>query len=197
MKKFLLDYGLKVRIPIIVFVIISTFAVTYYVSYAERNGIGYQPEQPIKYSHKVHAGDLKIDCQYCHVGVEKSRIASVPALNICMGCHAIARKDIPEIIKLTEYYDQGKPLPWKRIHKVPDFAYFNHSVHVNKGVECQSCHGDIQSMDTLLVDPYRSTGQVNSFTMGACLTCHRNAHDNLPYIKDVKNGPDNCSTCHR
>lgn len=197
MKKFLLDYGLKVRLPIILFVVISTFAVTYYVSYAERNGIGYQPEQPIKYSHKIHAGDMKIDCKYCHVGVDKSRIASVPALNICMGCHAIARKDIPEIIKLKEYYDQGKPLPWKRIHKVPDFAYFNHSVHVNRGVECQSCHGDIQSMDTLLVDPYKSTGQVNSFTMGACLNCHRNAHDKLPYLKEVNNGPENCAVCHR
>lgn len=197
MKKYLLDYGLKVRLPIILFVVISTFAVTYYVSYAERNGIGYQPEQPIKYSHKVHAGDMKIDCKYCHVGVEKSRIASVPSLNICMGCHTLARTDSPEIIKLKEYYDQGKPLPWKRIHKVPDFAYFNHSVHVNKGVECQSCHGDVQSMDTLQVDPFKSTGQVNSFTMGACLNCHRNAHEKLPYLKDIKNGPDNCTTCHR
>lgn len=197
MKKFLLDYGLKVRLPIILFVIISTFAVTYYVSYAERNGIGYQPEQPIKYSHKIHAGDMKIDCKYCHVGVDKSRIASVPSVNICMGCHALARKDIPEIIRLKEYYDQGKPIPWKRIHLVPDFAYFNHSVHVNRGVECQSCHGDIQSMDTLAVDPYKSTGQVNSFTMGACLNCHRNAHEKLPYLPNVNNGPENCATCHR
>ncbi len=197
MKKYLLDYGLKVRLPIILFVIIATFAVTYYVSYAERNGIGYQPEQPIKYSHKVHAGDMKIDCRYCHVGVEKSRVASVPALNVCMGCHAIARKDLPDIQKLTEYYNEGKPFPWERIHKVPDFVYFNHSVHVNKGIECQSCHGDIQSMDTLAIDPNRSTGQVSSFTMGACLNCHRNAHEKLPYLKEINNGPENCANCHR
>lgn len=189
MKNFLLDYGLKVRLPITIFAVISTFTITYYVSYAARNGIGYQPEQPIKYSHKLHAGEMKIDCKYCHVGVEKSRIASVPSLNICMGCHEIARKDSPEIQKLKEYYEQGKPLPWKRIHKVPDFAYFNHSVHVNKGIECQSCHGNVQDMEVV--------GQVNSFTMGACLTCHRNAHENLPNLKEINNGPVNCAACHR
>ncbi len=189
MKKYLLDYGLKVRLPIILFVIIATFTITYYASYAERTSIGYQPEQPIKYSHKLHAGEMKIDCKYCHVGVEKSRIASVPSVNICMGCHAIAKKDSPEIIKLTQYYNEGKPIPWERVHRVPDFAYFNHSVHVNKGVECQSCHGDIQSTEVV--------GQVNSFTMGACLTCHRNAHEKLPYLKDIENGPENCSNCHR
>ena len=101
MKKFLLDYGLKVRLPIILFVAAAAFAFTYYVTYAERNGIGYQPEQPINYSHKLHAGDMKIDCKYCHIGVEKSRVASVPAVNVCMGCHAIAKKDSPEIQKLT------------------------------------------------------------------------------------------------
>ena len=191
MKKFLLDYGIKVRLPIILFVAIVAFAVTYYASYAERNGIGYTPLQPIKYSHKLHAGDMKIDCQYCHVGVEKSRFASVPSVNICMGCHIIARKDTAEVQKLTWYYNNGFPIPWKRIHKVPDFAYFNHSVHVNKGIICESCHGDIKSMEVV--------GQANSFTMGACLNCHRNPHERLPNAKEInaQPGPDNCSTCHR
>jgi hypothetical protein len=197
MKKFLLDYGLKVRLPIILFVIISTFTITYYVSYAERNGIGYQPDQPIKFSHKIHAGDMKMDCKYCHIGVEKSRVASIPAVNVCMGCHSIARADIAEIVKLKQYWDEGKPLLWKRVYKVPDFVYFNHSVHVNRGIDCQSCHGDVQSMDTLAVDPFKSMGQVNSFTMGACLNCHRNPHENIPYLKEVNNGPDNCAACHR
>ncbi len=188
-KKSFIDYGLKVRLPIILFVAAASFAVTYYVSYAERNGIGYQPEQPILFSHKLHAGDMKIDCQYCHVGVEKSRVASVPAVSVCMGCHAIARKDRPEIQKLTEYYEQNKPIGWKRIHKVPEFVYFNHSVHVTNGIQCQSCHGDVQKMDVV--------GQVSSFTMGACLDCHRNAHDKLPYLKNTKNGPENCAACHR
>jgi hypothetical protein len=191
MKKFLLDYGIKVRLPIILFVVIVSFAVTYYVSYAERNGIGYAPVQPVKYSHKLHAGDMKIDCQYCHVGVEKSRFASVPAVNICMGCHAIARKDTAEVQKLAWYYNNSFPIPWKRIHKVPDFAYFNHSVHINKGIACESCHGDIKSMEVV--------GQANSFTMGACLNCHRNPHERLPNAKEInaQTGPDNCSACHR
>lgn len=189
MKNSLIDYSLKVRLPIIIFVVIASFAVTYYVSYAERNGIGYSPGQPVKFSHKLHAGDMKIDCQYCHIGVEKSRVASVPTTNVCMGCHALARKDTPEIQKLNWYYENNLPLPWKRIHKVPEFVYFNHSVHVNKSIECQSCHGEVQKMETV--------GQVNSFTMGACLDCHRNAHEKLPNLKDIKLGPENCAACHR
>ena len=82
MKKSLLDYGLKVRLPILLFVAAATFAATYYASYAERNGIGYQPTQPINFSHKLHAGDMKIDCQYCHIGVEKSRVASIPTVSV-------------------------------------------------------------------------------------------------------------------
>ncbi|MGH2575498.1 MAG: cytochrome c3 family protein [Ignavibacteria bacterium] len=189
MRKFLLDYNLKVSLPIILFVAAATFAITYYASYAERNSIGYQPEQPIKYSHRLHAGEMKIDCQYCHVGVEKSRVASVPSADICMNCHVIAKKDSPEIQKLTKYYEEGKPIPWKRIHRVPDFAYFNHSVHVNRGIVCQSCHGEIQEMEVV--------AQVKNLNMGACLDCHRNAHDKLPYLKTVNIGPDNCGTCHR
>ncbi len=196
MKKFLLDYGIKVRLPIILFVVIVSFALTYYITYAERNNIGYQPDQPIAFSHKLHAGDMKIDCQYCHVGVEKSRVASVPALNVCMGCHTLARADRPEIQKLTQYYNDNKPLPWKRVHRVPDFVYFNHSVHVNKGIVCQTCHGEVQNMDIKPGDT-KSMGQVKSFTMGACLSCHRNAHERMPNLPNLNNGPDNCSACHR
>jgi hypothetical protein len=189
MKKFLLDYGLKVRLPIILFVVIASFTITYYASYAERNSIGYAPEQPIFFKHKLHAGDMKIDCKYCHVGVEKSRVAGVPAVNICMGCHTLAKKDSPEIQKLTQYYNDGKPVPWKRVHRVPDFVYFNHSVHVNNKIECQTCHGEVQDMEV--------EGEVNAFNMSACLDCHRNAHERLPNVKNIKNGPENCSACHR
>ena len=106
-----------------------------------------------------------------------------------MNCHSVARKNKPEIIKLTQYFAEGKPLMWKRIHKVPDFAYFNHSVHVNKGIECQSCHGNVQEMDVVR--------QSNSFTMANCLDCHRNAPTVLTYVPNVKKGPDNCFACHR
>jgi len=190
MKKSFLDYVFRNRLPVTLFVVVASFALTYFISRAERDGIGYTPNQPIAYSHKLHAGDMKIDCKYCHVGVEKSRHAMVPAVATCMNCHTIARKDKPEIIKLAEYYRDGKPLRWKRIHEVPDYAYFNHSVHVNKGIDCTSCHGEITQMEKV--------GQMNSFTMGSCLNCHRNAHDKLPELKNkIKAGPEYCSACHR
>ncbi len=189
MKRSYLDYILRNRLPVAIFVSVAAFALTYFASRAERDGIGYTPDQPINYSHKLHAGTMKIDCQYCHVGVEKSRHATVPPVATCMNCHTVARKDRPEIIKLTQYYNENKPLPWERIHKVPDYAYFSHNVHINKGVECVACHGNIEQMEKV--------GQMQSFTMGSCLNCHRNAHERLPFVENVKQGPDYCWACHR
>lgn len=195
MKNFLLDYNLKVRLPILVFVVLTVFVITYYASYAERQGVGYMPPQPIAYSHKLHAGDLKIDCRYCHSDVEKSRQANIPSASVCMNCHTQARTDRPEIIKLTEYYNKGIPIEWKRVHRVPDFAYFNHSVHVNKGIDCSNCHGNIAEMEVV--------EQVKDFSMRACLDCHRNPQQTIKNIsvgkEDLKinNGPTNCSACHR
>jgi len=189
MNKSLLDHILRVRLPITLFIVIASFSVTYFASRAERDGIGYTPEQPINFSHKLHAGDMSIDCQYCHTAVEKSRHATIPAIATCMNCHTVARKDKPEIVKLTQYYNEGKALEWNRIHKVPDFAYFNHSVHVNRGIDCAHCHGDVKKMEVV--------GQMNSFTMAACLDCHRNAHERLPELKEINKGPENCFACHR
>jgi hypothetical protein len=189
MNKSFLDYFLKIRLPIILFVVLASLTFTYYISRAERDGVGYQPEQPIPYSHKLHAGIMGIDCQYCHTGASKSRHAMVPPVNTCMNCHSVARKNKPDIIRLTQYYNEGKMMPWKRIHKVPDYAYFNHSVHVNKGIECQTCHGNIQEMDVVK--------QVNSWTMNNCISCHRNAPTRLPNIAGIKKGPENCFACHR
>jgi len=189
MNKSLLDHILRVRLPITLFIVIASFSVTYFASRAERDGIGYTPGQPINFSHKLHAGDMSIDCQYCHTAVEKSRHATIPAIATCMNCHTVARKDKPEIVKLTQYYNEGKALEWNRIHKVPDFAYFNHSVHVNRGIDCAHCHGDVKKMEVV--------GQMNSFTMAACLDCHRNAHERLPELKEINKGPENCFACHR
>ncbi|PID59711.1 MAG: cytochrome C [Ignavibacteriae bacterium] len=189
MKKAFLDYVLKVRLPLTLFVVVLSFIVTFYFSRPERDGIGYQPEQPIAYSHKLHAGQMKIDCQYCHTGVTKGRHALVPSANICMNCHTLARNDKAEIIKLAKYYENKEPIPWKRIHKVPEYAYFNHSVHVNKGIECETCHGNIADMEVVK--------QMKSWTMTACLECHREPEKFLPYLKDVKKGPTNCAACHR
>ena len=189
MSNYGIDYLLRIKLPLVVFTILFAFVITYFLSKGEREGIGYAPDQPIAFSHKLHAGAMNIDCQYCHTSVENSRHASVPAASVCMNCHTMARKDKPEIIKLTNYYNSGKPIEWNRVHKVPEYAYFNHSSHVNVGIECVSCHGPVENMDKVM--------QVQSFSMAACLDCHRNAKAKLPYLKNVKNGPDYCWACHR
>jgi hypothetical protein len=189
MKKSLLDYTLRVRLPIVVFVAAVSFIATYYLSRAERDGVGYAPIQPVAFSHKLHAGTMRIDCNYCHTSVTSSPQASVPAVSLCMNCHTVARKNKPEIIKLTKYYEEGVALPWKRVHKVPDYAYFNHSSHVNRGIDCANCHGQVESMDVV--------NQVSEFTMGACLKCHRSAQETLSNVPGIKRGPEYCSACHR
>lgn len=189
MKKALLDYTVRIRLPMIVFVAVCSFAATYFISRAEREGVGYAPSQPIAFSHTLHAGTLHIDCKYCHTAVTTSPYAMVPPLSTCMNCHAIARKNRPEIIKLTKYYDEGIAFPWKRVHRVPDYTYFNHSVHINKGIDCANCHGKVEDMDIVR--------QVSEFTMGACLDCHRHAPEKLISVPGIVKGPDNCWTCHR
>ncbi len=190
MLKSNLDYILKVRLPITVFIIVVSYFVTFFVSRPERDGVGYSPDQPIAFSHKLHAGQMQIDCKYCHTSVDKSRFASVPSTEICMNCHTIARKDRPEIIKLSSFFFENKPLQWKRIHKLGDFAYFDHSVHVNRGIDCKHCHGEVEKMDKVM--------QVQRFTMGACLECHRNPHQKMPELAGiVKKGPEYCNACHR
>jgi hypothetical protein len=189
-KKTVLDYALKVKLPFTVFIILTSFAVTYFVAKPERDGVGYAPEQPIKFSHRVHAGDMGIDCQYCHTSVETSRHATIPSADVCMNCHAVAKTDSPEIVKLTQYYKEGKPIPWKRIHRVPEYAYFNHASHVVNGIDCAHCHGDVREMDVI--------SQVHSFTMGSCLDCHREPEKRMPQMTGfVNKGPDNCNACHR
>jgi hypothetical protein len=189
MNPSLLDYTLKIRFPLVVFVAAAAFVATYYLSRAERDGIGYAPGQPIAYSHKLHAGTMRIDCQYCHSSAAVSPHAGIPAVSVCMNCHAVARKNRPEIIRLTNYYERGIALPWKRVHRVPDYAYFNHSSHVNRGIDCVECHGHVENMEVV--------SQVSEFTMAACLKCHRESPDLLAHVPGIRKGPDNCGTCHR
>lgn len=150
---------------------------------------GYQPVQPIKYSHELHAGVMKIDCQYCHTGASKSKNASIPSLNVCMNCHNAVKTESPEIQKIynalgydkeTQQYDstKAKPIQWVRIHNLPDLAYFNHAQHVTVGgIECQSCHGPIETMDEVY--------QYSPLTMKWCIQCHQrtevNYKDNAYY----------------
>ena len=170
---------------------------------------GYKPAQPINFSHKIHAGDNEIDCNYCHTGVRKSKNANIPSANICMNCHSTVKKESPEIQKIYKAIETNQPIEWVRIHNLPDFAYFNHSQHVKVGgVECQTCNGPIEEMDVV--------EQHSDLTMGWCVNCHRDTELNTEgnaYYDDllkahkeakgsktpfnvVDNGGMECSRCH-
>jgi hypothetical protein len=192
MRKSVLDYILRIYLPVTLLIVVATYTVTYFVSRDERYSVGYAPAQPINYSHELHAGQMGMDCQYCHTGASKGRHAMVPPVSTCMNCHKIARTDSPEIQKLTKFYQEDKPVPWKRVHKLPEHVYFNHSVHVNKGFACQECHGQIQNMKVV--------AQVRPFMMSNCLECHRTAQQKFPHLVNLtglKKGPENCTACHR
>ena len=133
--------------------------------------VGYRPVQPVPYSHALHAGQLGLDCRYCHNTVERTARASIPPTQTCMNCHTQIHKDSPLIAPLLESYQTGMPVPWQRVHDLPDFAYFNHSAHVTRGVSCVSCHGRIDTMEIVY--------QHERLSMGWCLECHRNPDDVL------------------
>lgn len=180
---------------------------------------GYQPVQPIKYSHQLHAGVMKIDCQYCHGGAYKSKNATIPSLNVCMNCHKVVKTESPEIHKIydalgydpqTQKYDttKAKPIQWIRVHNLPDLAYFNHSQHVKVGkIICQTCHGPIQEM--------QEVRQYAPLTMKWCIQCHKRTevdykgnayYDNMVQVHDrIKRGEKvtaaslggiECGKCH-
>ena len=173
-------------------------------------------QQPVQFSHKHHVGDDGIDCRYCHAGVEKSGTSSVPAAQTCMNCHSTIKTQSPLLEVVRQSYQTGDPVPWVKIHAVPDYVYFNHSVHVNRGVSCVECHGKVNEMKVVHQDQPHS--------MSWCLDCHRNPAARIRLPEDVYNldskrvidqGPDgaknaqalvdhwklmpptSCSGCHR
>lgn len=176
-------------LPIGAGAILLTVLVVGWVTQPDRFVRGYAPEQPIPYSHQLHAGTLKIPCQYCHTGVTRSRHAGIPAVDTCMNCHRVTKKDKPAIQKLTEIYESGQPLQWKRVHALPDHVYFDHRPHVNGGIACQTCHGEIQTMGVVY--------QNMSMRMGNCLGCHRDAHAAVPPDSKIQRAAEHCGVCHR
>ncbi|SVB72197.1 uncharacterized protein METZ01_LOCUS225051 [marine metagenome] len=128
--------------------------------------VGFQPTQPVPFSHSIHVKQLGLDCRYCHDGVEKSWYSNVPAADTCMNCHSAVRADDPKLEPVrASYKDANKPVEWVQIHKLPDYVYFNHSVHVNRGVSCVECHGRVDEMDEVRHEKH--------FSMTFCLDCHR------------------------
>jgi hypothetical protein len=122
-------------------------------------------QQPVQFSHKHHSGDDGIDCRYCHTSVETSASAGMPSTQTCMNCHTQIWADSPYLEPVRESWRTGKPIEWTRVHDLPDYAYFNHSIHINKGVGCSTCHGNVNEMPLML--------QASSLQMEWCLECHR------------------------
>ena len=187
--------------------------VTYYFS-PEYTRVGYAPTQPVAFSHEFHAGTLDIDCRYCHTFVDRSAHSNVPGSNVCMSCHSMVLKNDPRLATVRQSYDSGEPIPWVRVHKAPDYVYFNHSVHVNRGIGCVECHGQVDEMEVVY--------HAKQLSMGFCLECHRNPEDYIRPVEEVYNlnwerptdpeaineiegfvhdwgvnPPQSCSGCHR
>ena len=195
----------------VILAIVLVWGVWYYFS-PKYTDVGYRPVQPVPYSHKLHAGDLGIDCRYCHTTVEVSAWANVPPTQTCMNCHKLILPESEKLLPVRESYATGKPIEWIRVHHIPDFAYFNHSAHLRAGVGCASCHGNIAQMEVVQ--------QVQPLSMGWCLDCHRNPdmhlrphdqitnmewtppEDQMSFAKRIKEElqikpPVDCSGCHR
>jgi hypothetical protein len=192
-------------------VVFAVFLLAYAGSPSTLNA-GYQPVQPVAYSHRLHAGELGIDCRYCHDSVEVGAGAAVPPTQTCMNCHATVKTQSEKLAPVFESHRTGLPIRWVRVHDLPDYAYFSHEAHVRNGVGCVSCHGRIDQMEVVCQD--------QPLSMGWCLDCHRDPDPNLrpreavtkmDWIPDGDaretgarirkelgvNPSTDCSTCHR
>ena len=139
---------------------------------------GYKPEQPIAFNHQIHVEKNGLECQYCHSGVSKSPYATIPPVELCMGCHKVVKTDSPEIKKLAKHFEEKTPVEWEPVHNLPEHAYFTHERHIKAGVGCQSCHGQVQKMEVV--------EKVSSLKMGFCVSCHRDSGVSI-----------DCAVCHQ
>jgi hypothetical protein len=144
---------------------------------AETTAVGYTPAQPVPYSHELHAGQLGMDCRYCHTTVEEAAHAAIPPTQTCMNCHHKIRSAAPSLLPVRESFGTGMPVPWVRVHDLPDYVYFDHSAHVTRGIGCVSCHGRIDKMVEVSQD--------QPLTMGWCLDCHRSPEKHLRPVEFV------------
>jgi hypothetical protein len=190
--------------------VVAILAIWYFFS-PEFTDVGYAPEQPVAFSHRLHAGQIGLDCQYCHTKVKDAAHANVPATQTCMNCHSQIRTESPKLLPVRESWATGKSIEWVKVHQLPDYARFSHAIHTNNGVGCESCHGRIDQMEVVsLQEP---------LSMGWCLECHRQpelflrpdseittmgyeypddyVQKNLQRVLDENIvPPTNCSACH-
>jgi hypothetical protein len=156
--------------------ILVLFSVLIYFDVLYPVGLG--PRQPIPFSHRVHVTYKRLSCLMCHTGVATSQRAGIPPLQTCMLCHSRLIRTYPYIVKLREHYVRNEPVVWERVNWVPEFVYFNHSMHIQRGYDCSWCHGDVSQMDRVV--------KAKKFEMGFCIGCHRQ-----------QKATHDCFTCHR
>jgi hypothetical protein len=203
---------LQLTLYAIVLVCAATAGITYYMT-PKYTRVGYAPIQPVPYSHKKHVGELGLDCRYCHNFIDTAG-SSIPTAQTCMNCHSQIKKDSPDLAVVRDSFQTGKAIPWVHVHVMPSFVYFDHSIHVNRGIGCVECHGKINEMDVVT--------QVKPMSMGFCLDCHRDAAAHVRMKSDIFNldsrtiadtqgrqaavtfvhdwnikPPQSCSGCHR
>lgn len=156
----------------------ATAGVWYYFTNKYTN-VGYQPLQPVPFPHDVHVAQLGMDCRYCHSFVEVAAHSNVPTTQVCMNCHQQIQKENPKLKPLFDSWMTGKSVEWVQIHKTPDYVYFNHSAHVNRGVSCVSCHGRVDKMAVVHHD--------QPLSMAWCLDCHRHPEHHLRPLDQITN----------
>jgi hypothetical protein len=193
----------------------AVVGVFFYPRSALVTGVGDAPLQPVPFPHSLHTGTLGIDCRYCHMSVDKSSFADIPPTQTCMSCHSQVATDRAVLAPVRDSYKTGQSIAWKTVYQLPDYVYFSHDIHVNKGVACETCHGRIDEMT--------QTTRVTPLTMEWCLSCHTNPAQYLrpqANVFDMGYQPQgdqltigaqlmqqnhipskelltNCSTCHR
>lgn len=196
----------------VVLIVLGGIGFFWYYGSPKYTDVGYRPTQPVDFSHKLHAGDLGLDCRYCHNHIEKSGIANIPPTQTCMNCHTLVAAQTEKMLPVRESWSTGTPIPWVNVHQLPQFSYFNHAVHLNAGIGCISCHGNVAQMDKVtLTEP---------LSMSWCLDCHRDPDPHLRprdqitnmnwvppvdqadfarRVRDERNlkPSEDCSACHR
>jgi len=203
----------RITVGVILLAILG-LAGLYYYGPPEYTRVGYRPVQPVAFSHAQHVGQLGMSCLFCHTNVEESPHANIPPTQTCINCHQHIKPDSPKLAVVQASWKSGNPISWVRVHKTPDFVYFNHAVHVRRGIGCESCHGKINEMPVVVHD--------QPLSMRWCLDCHRHPEDHLRpvqdatkmgwnppegrsqhgfglYLKDVSKirAPEQCGGCHR
>ncbi len=186
----------------------------YYYGPPDYTRVGYAPVQPVAFSHAQHVGQLGMSCLYCHTNVEESPHANIPTTQTCMTCHQQIKSDTAAMAVVRASWKSGDPIAWVRVHKTPDYVFFNHAVHVRRGIGCESCHGKINEMSVVVHD--------QPLSMGWCLDCHRHSENHLRPVEEVTrinwnapegtsrekfglslkaasqvHPPENCGACHR